>query len=193
MSASASLDKTVAGKNTATRKPPSSAVKVFLLGMMGSGKSFWADKLKKKLKVPAYDLDALIEMMEERTISEIFAEDGEAFFRKEEAKMLRWFKEKKQFILSCGGGTPCFNDNMQWMNKNGITVFINEPVDVLVNRLQQQKDHRPLISNLSDSQLHEFITQKLSERLPYYNQSTHILTGDQLNETAFTKLLKQYA
>jgi shikimate kinase len=81
--------------------------KIFLLGMMGAGKTFWAEKLKKKLKIPAYDLDSLVEMMEEKTIAEMFAEDGEDFFRKAEAKMLRMFKEKKSFILSTGGGTPC--------------------------------------------------------------------------------------
>src|SRR3954452_23429633 len=75
--------------------------KIFLIGMMGAGKTFWAEKLKKRLKVPAYDLDALIEMMEEKSIQEIFAEDGEEHFRKAEAKMLRLFSEKKQFIVSC--------------------------------------------------------------------------------------------
>ena len=168
-------------------------LKIFLIGMMGSGKSYWAEKLKKKLKVPAYDLDNLVEIMEERSIAEMFAEDGEEYFRKEEAKMLRLFKEKKNFILSCGGGTACFNDNMQWMNKNGITVWLDEPVDVLIERLQKEKEHRPLIKNLNDDQLKEFLNKKIEERKEYYGKATYILKGDQLTEGNLTKLLKEHA
>ena len=145
------------------------------------------------MKVPAYDLDHLVEIMLEKTIAEIFAAEGEGFFRKEEAKMLRLFKEKKQFILSCGGGTPCFNENMDWMNTNGTTIWIDEPVEVLVTRLQQQKQHRPLIKNLADNELAAYLQQKLDERRPYYSRATHRLHGEQINETNFLKLMKDYA
>ena len=148
-------------------------LKIFLIGMMGSGKTYWAEKLKKKLKVPAYDLDNLVEIMEERTIAEMFAEDGEEYFRKEESKMLRLFKEKKSFILSCGGGTACYGDNMQWMNKNGITIWLDEPVDVLIERLQNEKEHRPLIKNLDDDQLKDFLNKKIEERKEYYGQASY--------------------
>src|SRR3954454_1788630 len=127
---SAVAEKKAIVRKRSTGAEASAETKVFLVGMMGSGKSYWAQKLKKKLKVPAYDLDALIEMMEEKTVGEIFEEDGEEYFRKAEAKMLRLFSEKKQFILSCGGGTACYNDNMEWMNKQGITIWLNEPVEI---------------------------------------------------------------
>ena len=165
-------------------------MKLFLLGMMGSGKTYWAEKLKKKLKVKTYDLDSLVEMMEEKSIPELFAEDGEEYFRKAEAKMLRMFQEKEQFILSCGGGTPCFNDNMTWMNKNGITVWIDEPVDVLVLRLITEKEHRPLIKDLSDNELEKFLAQKLKERSPYYSQATYRLSGKDLDEKSFFKIIQ---
>lgn len=167
--------------------------KLFLLGMMGSGKTYWAEKLKKKLKIPAYDLDALIEMMEEKTIAELFEEDGEEYFRKAEAKMLRLFAEKKQFILSCGGGTACYNDNMKWMNKNGITVWLDEPAEVLTERLLKEKSLRPLIKNLDDSALKAFLTTKLQERKPFYNQAIYRLNEKNLTESAFDKILKEYA
>jgi shikimate kinase len=167
--------------------------KIFLIGMMGSGKSFWAEKLKKKLKVPAYDLDALVEMMEEKSIQEIFAEDGEEYFRKAEAKMLRLFGEKKQFIVSCGGGTACFNDNMKWMNKQGITIWIDEPVEILSQRLAKEKAHRPLIKDLDDEGLDQFLEKKLQERAPFYEQSTYRLSGDKLNETGIVKIVKEHA
>src|SRR3954463_9563111 len=170
------------GISSATSRVHPPAYKIFLVGMMGSGKTYWAEKLKKKLKVPAYDLDALIEMMEEKTVQEIFAEDGEEYFRKAEAKMLRLFAEKKQFILSCGGGTACYNDNMKWMNKQGITIWIDEPVEILSQRLSQEKAHRPLIKDLDDAGLEQFLEKKLLERAPFYEQSTYRLSGDKLNE-----------
>lgn len=180
-------------KKAAAIDAPTSPVKIFLIGMMGSGKTYWAEKLKKKLRVSAYDLDALIEMMEERTISEIFEEDGEEFFRKAESKMLRLFAEKKQFILSCGGGTPCYGDNMKWMNKQGITVWIDEPATVLAERLLKEKDHRPLIKNLDNEALEKFLVNKLEERSPFYSQATYRLSGDELTESTFIKLLKEHA
>ena len=167
--------------------------KIFLIGMMGSGKSFWAEKLKKKLKVPAYDLDALIEMMEERSIKEIFEEDGEEYFRKAEAKMLRLFAEKKQFILSVGGGTACYNDNMKWMNKQGITIWIDEPVETLSERLSKEKSHRPLIKDLDEEGLSNFLGKLLEERSAFYDQSAYRLSGEKLSESSFAKILKEHA
>ncbi len=168
-------------------------IRIFLIGMMGSGKSYWAEKLKKKFKIPAYDLDALIEMMEEKTVAEIFEEDGEEYFRKAEAKMLRLFAEKKMFILSCGGGTACYNDNMNWMNKQGITIWLDAPVETLAERLSKEKSRRPLIKTLKDIALKDFLTKKLEEREPFYNRAAYRLSEEDLNENAFSKILKEYA
>ncbi len=168
-------------------------MKIFLIGMMGSGKTYWAEKLKKKLKIPAYDLDALVEMMEEKTVAEIFEEDGEEYFRKAETKMLRLFAEKKQFILSCGGGTPCCNDNMQWMNKQGITIWLDEPVEVLCQRLLKEKSHRPLIKNLDNNALKDFFSTKLEERTACYSQSAYRLNEENLTEDTFIKIVKEHA
>jgi len=168
-------------------------MKLFLIGMMGTGKTYWAKKLAKKLKVGGYDLDYLIESHEEKTIAEIFAEDGEACFRKSEAKILRWFGEKKAFVLATGGGTPCFNDNMDWMNSHGITVWIDEPVQILSERLVSEKAHRPLIQNLSDKELQQFLTAKLVERFPFYHQCSYHLKGDAICDAGFAKIIKEHA
>ncbi len=167
--------------------------RLFLIGMMGSGKTYWAEKLKKKLKIPAYDLDALVEMMEEKTIAEIFEEDGEEYFRKAETKMLRLFAEKKRFILSCGGGTACCNDNMQWMNKQGITIWLDEPAEVLSQRLLKEKSHRPLIKDLDDNALKDFLTAKREERAEFYNQAAYRLNEENLTEDTFIKIVKEHA
>jgi shikimate kinase len=168
-------------------------MKIFLIGMMGTGKTYWCKKLAKKLKAGGYDLDFLIESHEEKSISEIFAEEGEAYFRRAESKILHWFKEKKSFVLATGGGTPCFHDNMQWMNEQGITIWIDEPVEVLVARLQPEKEFRPLIKDLSDEALKQFLTDKLVQRYPFYQQATYHLHGNAISDAGFAKIIKQHA
>lgn len=165
-------------------------MKIFLIGMMGSGKSHWCKKLAKKLKCGAYDLDFLIETYEDNTISEIFGKFGEAHFRKAEAKILRWFVEKKSYVVATGGGTPCFLDNMQWMNKNGITIWIDESVEVLIERLKPEKDHRPLIKDLTDEELNHFLSAKIKEREPFYSQATYRLQDNKITDKSFDKIIK---
>jgi shikimate kinase len=168
-------------------------IKIFLIGMMGSGKSYWTKYLSKKIKTGGYDLDFIIESNEEKSIAEIFAEDGEDFFRLQEAKILRWFKEKKTFVLATGGGTPCFSENIKWMNQQGLTIWIDEPIDELVKRLLPEKAHRPLIKNLSDAALHDFLTNKRNERLPFYEQAKIHLTKADINEKNILKIIKENA
>jgi shikimate kinase len=169
------------------------AEKVFLIGMMGSGKSYWTGKIDKWIKSGGYDLDDLIEMMEERTITEIFEEDGEANFRKLETKMLKWFTEKKKFVLATGGGTPCIQTNMDWMKKEGLVIWLDESIEVLVERLSNQKDHRPLIASLNNEELADFLHQKILERTPFYQQAHYRLSGDQITESALKKIVQNHA
>ncbi len=166
-------------------------MKMFLIGMMGAGKTFWVKKLSKKLKVGGYDLDHLIEFHEEKTIPEIFAEDGEPYFRRSEAKILRWFGEKKGFVLATGGGCPCYENNMDWMNSQGITIWIDESISTLTERLKPEKANRPLIRDLSDEELHQFLAAKLVERYPYYLRATYHLQGDAISDAGFAKIIKE--
>ena len=168
------------------------AERVFLIGMMGSGKSHWLKQMAKWTKFVGYDLDALIEMNEEKTIAEIFNEDGEAYFRKVESKILKWFKEKKKYIVATGGGTACFQENMDWMKKEGVVIWLDESVEVLVKRLSAEKAHRPLIANLSDHELAIFLEQKLVERYPFYKQADYRLTSEQINESELKKLIQNH-
>jgi shikimate kinase len=169
------------------------AERIFLIGMMGSGKSHWLKQLAKWNKSVGYDLDALIEMNEEKTITEIFNEDGEAYFRKVESKILKWFKEKKKYIVATGGGTACSQENMDFMKKEGIVIWLDESVDVLVKRLSTEKANRPLISHLSENELAAFLEQKLVERHPFYKQADYRLTADQINESGLKKLIQKHA
>jgi shikimate kinase len=168
------------------------AEKIFLIGMMGSGKSYWSKKIAKWIKSAGYDLDDLIEMNEEKTISEIFDEDGEEHFRKVESKILRWFKEKKKFVLATGGGTPCFMDNMAWMKKEGIVIWLDESVEVLVRRLQAEKEHRPLIAKLNNEQLAQFLQDKLLERHAFYQQADYRLSTDKITDTNIKNIIQKH-
>ena len=111
----------------------------------------------------------------------MFEEGGEAAFRKTEAKLLRWFGEKKSFVLATGGGTPCFHQNMEWMNQQGITIWLDEPVEVLVERLLPEMDQRPLLKNCTGDELESFIQKKLIERFQYYSQAKIRLSGTEIN------------
>jgi len=169
------------------------AERIFLIGMMGSGKSYWLKQIAKWNKSVGYDLDALIEMNEEKTITEIFDEDGETYFRKAEATILKWFKEKKKYVVATGGGTACFQENMDLMKKEAVVIWLDESVDVLVKRLSNEKSDRPLIAHLSDIELKDFLEQKLVERYPFYKQAHYRLASDQINESGLKKLIKNHA
>jgi shikimate kinase len=169
------------------------AERIFLIGMMGSGKSHWLKQMAKWNKSVGYDLDALIEMNEEKTIAEIFNEDGEAFFRKAESKILKWFKEKKKYVVATGGGTACLQENMDMMKKEAVVIWLDESLDVLVKRLSNEKAHRPMIAHLSDIELAAFLEQKLVERHPFYKQAHYRLTSDQITEAGLKKIIQKHA
>ncbi len=168
------------------------AEKIFLIGMMGSGKSYWTKKIAKWIKSAGYDLDDLIEMNEEKTISEIFNEDGEDHFRKTETKILKWFKEKKKYVLATGGGTPCNQDNMNWMKKEGMVIWLDESIDVIVSRLVNEKAHRPLIADMNEDAISAFIQSKLLERTPFYTQADYRLSVDQITEAGLKKIIQNH-
>lgn len=146
-------------------------MKIFLVGMMGSGKSFLCKQLAIELKLDCYDLDKAIEKEQQTTITEIFNNRGEVFFRKMETEILQNFAHKNNFVLATGGGTACFNNNMQWMNEQGITIWLNEKIDTLHKRLQKGKENRPLIAALNNNELFYFLENKLLERNIFYEQA----------------------
>jgi len=166
-------------------------MKIFLIGFMGSGKTHWGNILSEKLKLPFFDLDEQIVTAESKTINEIFAEKGEEYFRLKEREMLHTITESQTgFVMSCGGGAPCYFNNIEYMNQAGTTVWLNTPMEVLFNRLLKEKEQRPLLKGLSDDQLKVFIKKKFSDRKIYYEQADisvedeHI-TLDQLIERVF--------
>ncbi len=165
-------------------------MKIFLLGFMGAGKSYWGRLLAGKMQLPYYDLDEVIVEEEGKTVSEIFGAEGEDFFRGREKEKLRQLAGQEAFIISCGGGTPCFFDNMQFMNDTGVTVWLNPSITAMIERIARKKHKRPLIKELSDTELKAFVEKKLSEREPFYRQSRLII--DTANESVNTLAEKLY-
>jgi len=144
-------------------------MKIFLVGFMGSGKSTFGEKLSLALKVPLIDLDKKIEKSEKKTVSEIFQLHGENYFRKVEALELRKTKRHHDAVIATGGGTPCFLDNMAWMNENGITVYLRGAAGELYHRLLIDRGNRPLLSMLSDVSMLEFVMGTLGHRERFYS------------------------
>ncbi|KAA2239712.1 shikimate kinase [Chitinophaga agrisoli] len=165
-------------------------MKIFLIGFMGAGKSYWGKQLAEHWNLPYYDLDEVIVAEEEMAVSDIFATKGEDYFRERESALLRGLVQQDKFLVSCGGGTPCFQDNMDFMNENGVTIWLNPSVAVMVERLQRKKYKRPLIQDLADEDLTAFIEKKLAERQPFYQQSQHIIASDHISLDTFEKELK---
>jgi shikimate kinase len=146
-------------------------MRIFLVGFMGSGKSFLGKELAQRLGFGFVDLDQAIETKTGLTISAIFECFGEAAFRQMESEHLRALTEQTKIVVSTGGGTPCFHKNMDWMNENGITIYFLAPARLLAERLLPEKSHRPLLANVETSELEAFIGQKMAERTAFYEQS----------------------
>lgn len=147
---------------------------IFLIGFMGSGKSYWTRKLGEATGIPTHDMDEILEKEEGMSCLQIFENKGEHYFREKEAKLLRQLiKLGDNRIISCGGGTPIYKNNIELMNTNGVTVYLKATPDYLLKSLLNDKNsaNRALIKNIHESELLFFINQKLGERLPFYNQS----------------------
>ena len=147
---------------------------------MGAGKTTLGKALAKRLSISFIDLDWYIEERYHKTISELFQQYGEAGFRDIERKMLHEVAQFENVVISTGGGAPCFFDNMEFMNQQGKTVFLDVHTDVLFNRLRVARQQRPILQNKSDEELKEFIDEALAKRLYFYHQATHIFCADEL-------------
>lgn len=162
---------------------------VFLVGFMGCGKSTKAKQLANRLNCPVIDLDAEIVKSEGQSIAEYFATNGEAAFRELENITLKTFNYPETCVVATGGGLPCFFDNMDWMNANGKTVYLQMTPPQLVSRLQN-REKRPLLKGMDDEQLLAFIEMKLAERNPFYNQAKLIVNAFDLDAEILEDRLK---
>lgn len=159
---------------------------------MGAGKSSQAKKLAAGLNFEAVDLDELVEKTNKLSVSEIFKTKGEQYFRKVESEALRTLSGKQNAVVATGGGTPCFFDNMQWMNENGITVYLKLHPGTAYHRIAPSKAKRPLISHMNDADLMEYIMETMTERAPFYNQAKIQISGLNLKTEDLVNALQPF-
>lgn len=167
---------------------------VYIIGFMGSGKTTAGEKLASLLRWTFIDLDREIEKKEGKTIPKIFSQYGEDHFRAVETEVLRSLSSGKNILISTGGGTPCHDDNMDFMVSTGVTVYLKMTPSQLTGRLLKEKDDRPLLKNIPDDKLAGFVDDKLKQREKWYNRSEIIINGmdldiNDLYETVKTSLI----
>lgn len=165
-------------------------MKIFLVGFMGCGKSTKAKQLANRLACTVIDLDAVIVAEQGKTIAEYFAEHSEAVFRELESKTLKNYDYPETCVVATGGGLPCFFDNMEWMNANGRTIYLQMTPSQLVSRLHN-REKRPLLKGMDDEQLLAFIEMKLTERNAFYMQAQLVVNAFDLEVEDLVSLLAQ--
>ena len=156
--------------------------RIFLIGYMGSGKTTLGKAYARAMQLQFIDLDWYIEERFHKTVQELFEERKEDGFREIERNMLHEVAEFEDVIIACGGGTPCFFDNMEYMNGKGETVFLDVSPEVLFRRLKIAKSKRPLLMDKSDEELMDVIQNALRIRTPFYSQAKYVFNAESLED-----------
>ncbi len=149
--------------------------RIIIIGYMGAGKTTVGNALSRQLGIPFYDLDWYIETRMHKSVAQIFEERGEEGFRKIEYNMLHEVAEFENVIISTGGGTPCFFDNMDYLNLQGDTIYLKATPEVLYAHLKMGRTVRPLLLNKTPEEMQAFITEQLSKREPFYSKARYTL------------------
>ena len=172
-------------------KPTTPFKMFFLIGLMGSGKTFWANRIAEHNHFNCIDTDVYIETTSKMSVSNIFKEFGELHFRKLEQNFIQEIQPKNNHsIISTGGGTACFFDNMQTMNQKGITIWLDEDVDIIYNRILLQNS-RPLLEKIKTSNLKSYLNEMLLTRKIFYQQAKYILHSQEANFNSLQKIIIQ--
>jgi shikimate kinase len=167
-------------------------MRIFLVGFMGSGKSAMGAALAKELDLDFIDLDKEIEKKSGKEITSIFANDGEKHFRDLESQTLNELLENDDYVMACGGGTPCFGDNMEKMNEAGVTIYLKMSTDGLTERLEAEKDSRPLLAGKSGHELWTFVHETLQAREPDYLKAKYKVRAKDLKPTELAEFFRLY-
>lgn len=162
-------------------------MKIFLIGMPGSGKSTLGKNLASRLMIDFVDLDGEIEKAEQQAISDVFSKQGEQYFREVEARLLReWAASAKSFVMATGGGAPCFHHGMNVINQFGISIFLDCPVSLLLERVRRNQE-RPLLLTANEEELRKKLQTMLDERVDCYRQAKVVVKNPSL-ETVLAAL-----
>ena len=166
--------------------------KIYITGFMGCGKTTYGKSLSEILNIPFFDLDDCIAKECGKSISQLFSDDGESVFRRYELFILhRITLQNKNFVLATGGGTPCFSDNMKFMNLHGTTVYLKCTVDELYENILLSNPNRPLLQGKSGNELHQHISQLLAAREAFYNQAKIILESHEHKPARIAEIISE--
>ncbi|WP_139925352.1 shikimate kinase [Hymenobacter sp. DG01] len=173
---------------------PAGVGRLFLIGMPGAGKTTLGRGLATAYQLPFLDLDEEIVRREQRSVSEIFAQDGEEYFRQREADVLREVVAAyPSLVLATGGGTPCFHHNLEVLLETGLTLYLAVPVEELVRRLQAVAASRPLLASLPDAAGLELrLRETLAARQRFYDRAPLRCTAPTCSLEAVQQLVARY-
>lgn len=163
--------------------------RIFLIGFMGTGKTHWGRLWAARHRYIFLDLDEEIEAAEQSSVVDIFEKRGEDYFRQKEAIMLRSMDRYNNAIIACGGGTPCFFDNITWMKDNGTMALLDATPHFILKNILAQDGKRPLVKNLNEAELIFYIEQKLKERKIFYEQAQLTLDTATVCETSIDSFI----
>lgn len=164
---------------------------IFLIGFMGSGKSYWGHIWALEEGYTFYDLDTEIEKVFQLSVEHIFEKHGEDKFREMERYHLRKFESCNNHLVACGGGTPCFFDNLEWMKQHGTVIYLKASPEYILERVMDETEKRPLLKKINPSELLFFIEQKLKEREPVYLQADYVWDVNSINKDSIKLLIKK--
>lgn len=157
--------------------------RIFLIGYMGAGKTTAGKELANVLNLEFVDLDLYIQARLHKTINQLFEEYGEVGFREIESKLLKEVCDFENVVISTGGGAPCFFNNMEYMNRSGKTIYLQASPKILSDRLNINKDKRPLLKDKTEEELYNFVCESIEKREPFYSQAHHAYPTDNVIST----------
>jgi len=164
---------------------------IFLIGFMGSGKSTIGALLAERLELPFLDSDKEIEKKAGKSISAIFSEDGEGTFRQMELDFLKELNAISPSVIAVGGGLPMLDGALELLHEHGLVIYLNTSLLTLIKRLKEEKQNRPLLKDLSDSEFHPFVEALLSERVHFYKQAKLIMPNERNNPNELVEKLEK--
>lgn len=166
-------------------------MRVYLVGYMGAGKSTTSKRLANRLGWEAYDTDRLFEERFKISINDFFKKYDADLYRKLETQVLHDTLKYDNAVIATGGGTACFNDNMEWMNQNGFTIFLKISPESAYERLGHSKVRRPIVVNTPPEELEEFIHKNYAERMPFYEQAKLVYKAENLDIDSLISAMKE--
>ena len=165
--------------------------KIFLVGYMGAGKTTAAKRLANRLGWEVADTDAMFEEKYRISVDDFFQKYDEPLYRKLESEVLKSTESMENTVISTGGGTACYFDNMEWMNQHGLTVFMQISPEAAVDRVIHSKHKRPLARGKSEEELREYVSWHYASRMPFYEQARITVKSENLDLEALMNLIKE--